>query len=76
MEINTTFLYFNYCPQVVINSCQSRLLDEKLNNKHPNNKMVLTKTPHVEDRFVSSIETKVRKKMKTKHHNIRLINSW
>jgi hypothetical protein len=38
------------------------LLGEKLNNKHPNTKMVLIKTPNVEDRFVSSIETKVRKK--------------
>jgi len=38
------------------------LLDEKLNNKHPNSKMVLAKTPIVEDRFASFIETKVRKK--------------
>jgi hypothetical protein len=76
MQINTTFLYFNYCPQdVVLNSTQSRLLGEKLNNKHPNSKIVLTKTPNVEDRFVSSIKTKL-KKMKTKHPTIRLINSW
>jgi hypothetical protein len=65
MQINRTFSYFNYCPQVVVlNCCQSRLLGEKLNNKHPNNKMVLTKTPNVEDRFVNSIETKVRKEWK------------
>jgi hypothetical protein len=50
------------------------LLGEKFNNKHPNSKMVVTKTPNVEDRFASFIETKDRKKMKTKHHNIRLIN--
>jgi hypothetical protein len=62
MQINRTFSYFNYCPQVVLNCCQSRLLGEKLNNKHPNNKMVLIKIPNVEDRFVSSIKTKVRKK--------------
>jgi hypothetical protein len=63
MQINTTLLFFNYCPQdVVLNCCQSRLLGEKLNNKHLNSKMVLTKTPNVEDRFVTSIETKVRKK--------------
>ncbi len=65
MQVNTTFLYFNYCPQdVVLNCCESRLLGEKLNNKHPNSKMVLTKTPNVEDGFVRSIETKVRKKWK------------
>jgi hypothetical protein len=38
------------------------LLGEKLNNKHPNSKIVLAKTPIVEDRFASFIETKVRKK--------------
>jgi hypothetical protein len=64
MKINIIFLYFNYCPQVVVLNycCQSRLLGEKLNNKHPNSKMVLAKTPIVEDRFASFIETKVRKK--------------
>jgi hypothetical protein len=46
------------------------LLGEKLNNKHPNSKLVLAKTPIVEDRSTSSTETKVRKKKeKTKHHN-------
>ncbi len=41
MQINSTFLYFNYCLEdVVLNYCQSRLLGEKLNNKHPNSKMV------------------------------------
>jgi hypothetical protein len=38
------------------------LLGEKLNNKHPNSKMVLAKTPIVENRFASFIKTKVRKK--------------
>jgi hypothetical protein len=38
------------------------LVGEKLNNKHPNSKMVLAKIPMVEDRYANSIETKVRKK--------------
>jgi len=38
------------------------LVGEKLNNKHPNRKMVLVKTPMVEDRYANFIETKVRKK--------------
>jgi hypothetical protein len=63
MQINRTLSYFNYCPQVVVlNCCQSRLLGEELNNKHPNNKMVLIKISNVKNRFVSSIKTKVRKK--------------
>jgi hypothetical protein len=45
------------------------LLGEKLNNKHPNGKMVLAKTPIVEDRSTSSTKTKVGKKIKTRHHN-------
>jgi hypothetical protein len=54
------------------------LASEKLNNKHPNSKTVLAKTPMVEHRYVSSIKIKVKKKFKnknfkkTKHHNIRL----
>jgi hypothetical protein len=64
MQTNTIFLYFNYCPQAIVLNyfCQSRLLGEEFNNKHPNSKMVLAKTSIVENRFANFIETKVRKK--------------
>jgi hypothetical protein len=39
-------------------------LGEKLNNKHPNSKMVLSEAPIVEDRSTGSTETKVRREKK------------